>query len=119
MSEVQWARVQGDVNWRLRRGAWYRIATLTEDQALLEVNRQRVAVPRATLQIAAAPPQYWSIVPRPADAKSLAAQWGEKYAVCPRCRNRAQVKQMQQTLRCPRCEQTFRVLWGEWFVGVG
>ena len=119
MTDVQWARVQGDVNRGLRRGAWYRVATIADGQALLEVNRQRIAVPRGALQIVAAPPQYWSIVPRPADAKSLAAQWSEKYAVCPGCRNRAQVKQTPRTLRCPRCEQTFRVAWAEWFVGVG
>jgi hypothetical protein len=119
MTDVQWARVQGNVNHRLRRGAWYRIATLTEHQALLEVNRQRVAVPRAALHIAFAPPQYWSVVTRPADVKNLAAHWGERYAVCPGCRNRAQLKQMPQTLRCPRCEQVYRVAWGEWFVGVG
>lgn len=119
MTDVQWARVQGDGNRRLRRGAWYRVATLTEDQALLEVNRQRVAVPRSALQIAFAPPQYWSVVPRPVDAKSLVAQWGKRYAVCPGCRNRAQLKQAPQMLRCPRCEQVYRVAWGEWFVGVG
>ena len=119
MTDVQWARVQGGVNRRLRRGAWYRVATLSDDQAVLEVNRQRVAVPLAALQIVAAPPQSWSVVARPADAKSLAAQWGEKYAVCPGCRNRAQLKHAPQTLHCPRCEQTFRVAWGEWFVGVG
>ncbi|HYL54890.1 MAG TPA: hypothetical protein VEU73_04845 [Gemmatimonadales bacterium] len=119
MTDVQWARVQGDVNRRLRRGAWYRVATLTEGDALLEINRQRVAVPRAALQIVYAPPQFWSVVPRPADAKSLVAQWGDRYAVCPGCRNRAQLKHTLQTLRCPRCEQTFRVAWAEWFVGAG
>lgn len=119
MTDVQWARVQGDVNRRLRRGAWYRVATLTHDQAVLEVNRQRVAVPRAALQVVFAPPQHWSVVPRPADAKSLVMHWGERYAVCPGCRNRAQLRQTPQTLRCPRCEQVYRVAWREWFVGVG
>lgn len=119
MTDVQWARVQGDANRRLRRGAWYRVASLTDDEALLEINRQRVAVPRGVLQIAFAPPQHWSVVPRPADAKSLAVHWGERYAVCPGCRNRAQLRQTPQVLRCPRCEQVYRVAWGEWFVGVG
>ena len=119
MNDPQWARVRVDANCGLRRGAWYRVATLTEHQALLEVNRQRVAVPRAALQIALAPPQHWSVVTRPADVKSLAAHWGERYAVCPGCRNRAQLKQTPQTLRCPRCEHVYRVAWGDWFVGVG
>ena len=119
MNDPQWARVRVDANCGLRRGAWYRVATLTEHQALLEVNRQRVAVPRAALQIALVPPQHWSVVTRPADVKSLAAHWGERYAVCPGCRNRAQLKQTPQTLRCPRCEHVYRVAWGDWFVGVG
>jgi len=118
-TDPQWARVRLDANYGLRRGAWYRIVTLTDDQALLEVNRQRVSLPRDSLQIVAAPPQSWSIVPRPRDAKNLTAQWGEKYAVCPSCRNRAQLRQAPQALRCPRCDQTFRVAWGEGFVGVG
>ena len=64
-------------------------------------------------------PHYWTVVPVPRDARSLPAMWGDKYAVCPGCRNRAQLKGAPHTMRCPRCERTFRVAWEEWFVGAG
>jgi hypothetical protein len=118
-AEPQWARLQVDMNCRVRRGAWYRVAHLTPAEAKLDVNRQHVPVPRGSVKIVTTPPQSWTIVVRPRDAKSLPAQWGDKYAVCPGCRNRTQLKGAPQTMRCARCECTFRVAWEEWFVGVG
>lgn len=119
MADPQWARLQVELNCRLRRGAWYRVADLSPEEALLDVNRRQVPVPRASLKFVSAPPQYWTIVVRPHGARSLPALWGDKYAVCPGCRNRAQLKGAPQSMRCPRCERTFRVAWEEWFVGVG
>ena len=118
-ADPQWARLQVDMNCRVRRGAWYRVADLTSFEARLEVNREQILVPRASLKIVSAPPQHWTIVVRPRDAKSLPMQWGDKYAVCPGCRNRTQLKGAPQTLRCARCECVFRVGWEEWFIGVG
>ncbi|HTD69587.1 MAG TPA: hypothetical protein VK647_03970 [Gemmatimonadales bacterium] len=119
MADPQWARLQVDVNYRLRRGAWYRVAGLTPVDATLDVNREQVPVPRTSLKIVSTPPQYWTVVVRPRDAKSLPALWGDKYAVCPGCRNRTQLKGAPQTMRCARCERTYRVAWEEWFIGVG
>ena len=116
MTDVRWARLETDVNCRLRRGAWYRVAGLSSSEATLDVNRQRVPVPRTSVRIIAAPPQYWTVVPRPRDARGLPALWGDKYVVCPGCRNRAQLKGAPQSMRCARCERTFRVAWEEWFV---
>ena len=118
-ADPQWARLQVDVNCRVRRGAWYRVADLTPVEARLDVNREQIPVPRTSLKIVSAPPRHWTIVVRPRDAKSLPAQWGDKYAVCPGCRNRTQLKGAPQTIRCARCECTFRVGWEEWFIGVG
>jgi hypothetical protein len=118
-ADPQWARLQNDVNCRLRRGAWYRVAGLTPAEATLEVNRRPVPVPRTSLKIVSAPPQYWTIVMRPRDAKSLPALWGDKYAVCPGCRNRTQLRGAPQSMRCARCNRTYRVAWEEWFIGVG
>jgi hypothetical protein len=119
-AEPQWAQLQVDVNCRVRRGAWYRVADLTSGEARLDVNREQIAVPRASLKFVSAPPQHWTIVDRPNDAKSLPARWGEKYyAVCPGCRNRTQLQGAPHTMRCARCECTFRVAWEEWFVEVG
>src|SRR5213076_433680 len=45
MSGMQWGRLQVDVNCRLRRGAWYRVTELASLKAVLDVNRQLLAVP--------------------------------------------------------------------------
>jgi hypothetical protein len=120
MTEPQWARLQVDLKCRLRRGAWYRVATLTPDLATLDVNRQHVPVARTSLEIVSRrPPRVWTVVPRPPDANGLAAIWGDRYAVCPSCRNRAQLKRAPPSMRCPRCDQTFRVAWEERLVGAG
>lgn len=117
MAAVQWARLQSEVNCSLRRGAWYRVADVTDAEAQLDVNRRRVSVPRAALKIVSNPPTTWSVVTRPRDAKSVPTMWGDKYAVCPACRNRAQLKGAPQGMRCPRCSHMFRVAWEDWFIG--
>src|SRR5207247_10560623 len=103
----------------LRRSPSYRVAHCLSADARLDVDRERIPVPRTSLKIVTAPPQHWTIVARPQDARSLPARWGDKYAVCPGCRNRMELKGAPHTMRCARCECTFRVGWEEWFVGVG
>lgn len=115
MMNAQWARLETTENRRLRRGAWYRVAQLTAADALLAVNRQSVAVPRTSLKIVGGPPRTWTVVPRPNDAKSLPVRWGDRYAVCPGCRNRARLNGIPDRLQCPRCHRTYRVGWDEWF----
>ncbi len=117
--QLQWARQKGDDNRGLRRGAWYRVVALTAGDAVLDVNRRRVSLPRGSLQVVAAPPQAWTVVRRPRDAKGLAKDWDDRYAVCPSCRNRAPMKGSPPSLKCPRCDGLFRVAWDEWFIGTG
>lgn len=119
MPEPQWGRLQVDVDCGLRRGAWYRVVSLTPEEAVLDVNRQRLCVPRASLTIVSAPRQSWTVVRRPRDAKGLAAEWGDKYGVCPGCRNRAPLKGSAQSMRCPRCSALFRIAWDAWYLGAG
>ena len=66
-----WARVVGDVNVRVRRGAWYEVIRLTQEAALLEVNRQTLNVPRSAVQVQTVRPREWSIVARPHDAVDI------------------------------------------------
>src|SRR5437899_10795619 len=89
-ADPQWARLQVDVNCRVRRGAWYRVADLTSAEARLDVNREQIPVPRTSLKIVTAPPQHWTIVARPHDARSLPAHWGrsEERRVGKECRCR-------------------------------
>src|SRR5437879_8511885 len=68
-ADPQWARLQVDVNCRVRRGAWYRVADVRPAEVRLDVNREQIPVPRASLKIVTAPPQHWTIVARPRDAR--------------------------------------------------
>jgi len=63
MAAQQWARLQTDVNVKLRRGAWYRILKLGPKEAVLDVNRQPHTVSRSLLQIVQTPPSRWTVVP--------------------------------------------------------
>ena len=109
----QWARVRGGVNVRLRRGAWYEVVSLTPEQAVVDVNAQRLSVDRGVLQIVPLRPQNWSVVPRPADAVNLPVSWGATYAVCPTCRHRAPLRGQPTEMRCPKCNGVFPVAWDD------
>src|SRR5216117_1605051 len=69
MSGMQWGRLQVDVNCQLRRGAWYRVKQLASLNAVLDVNRQLLAVPHYLIEVVSAPPRRWSVVPRPQNAR--------------------------------------------------
>lgn len=113
MAGIQWARLQADLNVRLRRGAWYRITQIGPLQAIVEVRGQAVQVPSAFLQIVETPPRRWTIVPRPSDAVRVPPSWGDHYAVCPKCRDRRPVEGRPARMRCSRCQGTFEVAWNE------
>src|SRR5437879_13920019 len=110
-SEPQWARLAEDANYGVRRGAWYRVAELTPSDAVVDVNRKPVALPRGSVKLRTAPPKAWSIVPRPRDARRLPDTRADKYAVCPSCRNPAALAGNPQVLRCARCNGIVRVAW--------
>jgi hypothetical protein len=111
--ETQWARPRADVNRGLRRGAWYRVINVTPHAVILDVNHNTRTVPREGVDIVDRPPQHWSIVPRPRDAVHLPANWGDRYALCPACRNRTAIKGHAAMLRCPRCAGLFQIAWDE------
>jgi hypothetical protein len=102
-----WARIVGDVNVSVRRGAWYEVIRLTPDAALLEVNRRTLNVPRSAVQVSLVRPREWSVVPRPYDAVDLPLAWGSHYAVCPRCSQRASLSSAQVEMQCPGCSEVF------------
>lgn len=106
-----WARLQADLNVRLRRGAWYRVTQLGPLQAILEVCGHALQVPSAFLQVSEAPPRRWSVVPRPEDAKRVPRSWGDRYAVCPSCRERQPIAGRPRRMTCGRCHGEFEVGW--------
>src|SRR5256886_9047959 len=74
----QWARVRGEMNCYIRRGAWYEVLRLTPEEVVLEVNRQPVRVERSALQIVPLRPQCWSVVARPRDSVDMPLSWGSR-----------------------------------------
>ena len=113
MVQQQWARLQSDVNVKLRRGAWYRILKLGPLEAILDVNQQPHTVSRGLLQIVQSVPSRWTVVPAPRNATRFPAGWGERYLVCPACRARSPLEGKPANLRCTRCNGLFEIAWNE------
>ena len=109
----QWARLQVDGPSHLRRGAWYRILKLTSTEATLNVKGNPVAVPRSQLQLSVEPALRWTVVPAPRGSRRFPSSWGSSYAVCPNCRDRAQLVDHPPSMRCHRCNGLFDVAWDE------
>lgn len=104
-----WARVVGDVNVRVRRGAWYEVSRLTSEAAVLDVHHHALSIPRTALEIVTTRPQYWSVVNRPYDAVDLPISWGSRYAVCPVCSKRAQINGHPMEMQCTGCKGLFQL----------
>jgi len=114
MPEVpQWARVQGNMNCHVRRGAWYEVLRLAADEAILAVDNRAFRVLRSSLQIVPERPQRWSVVARPPDAVMVPLSWGSRYAVCPGCCSRTSLQGQPTEIRCSRCDGVFAVAWDD------
>jgi len=77
----QWARIKPDLNYRLRRGAWYRVLRSNLTDAVVEVEHRDVTVPLAVLQVESARPDRWTVVSLPRDAVDIPFSWGSRYGV--------------------------------------
>lgn len=113
MIDTQWARLRAEASVPLRRGAWYRVVELTPTDAVVDVHRRKVSVPRGVLQITHQPPTVWAIVPRPGHSGELPPAWGDRYAVCPSCRARSPLGQGMVAMRCSVCDGEYDVGWGD------
>jgi len=111
MTAILFARLQADVDLKIRRGAWYRVLDLGDLEAIIEVNKRPVTVLRAMLEIQKRPPLRWTVVPHP--KQSRRPNLGVEYGVCPSCRTRAPLPNRAKELTCPRCKQEYEVNWGE------
>ena len=110
-----WARLQADVNCNLRRGAWYRLIKAQGLAAVVDVKGTPVAVVRAFLQMSNSPPRKWTVVPRPRNVP-LSVDIGERYAVCPSCRDRVPLHGRPSRMMCGRCSVEFAVDWEEHYL---
>jgi hypothetical protein len=113
---MYFARLQADIDTKLRRGAWYRVLQIHDLEAVIEVNRQPVRVVKAFLEIQKRPPLRWTVVPKPAQTKRAAAELGPTYGVCPSCRTRAPLKPKAREMDCPHCKGSFAVAWDEGYL---
>ena len=111
MATSQWARLRANEPSHLRRGAWYRVVKLTAAEAVLDVHGKPTSFPRQALDIQAERPKQWAVVPRPPRSPRLPQSWGERYAVCPNCRERARIDEHVPSMRCPKCNGHFEIGW--------
>ncbi|OLC08024.1 MAG: hypothetical protein AUH42_02495 [Gemmatimonadetes bacterium 13_1_40CM_70_11] len=113
MTAPQWARLNTDEDFPIRRGGWYRVLQLTPREVTVDVKGRQIPIPRTVLEVVAQPTLRWAVVPRPRHAPRLPPGWGPAYGVCPGCRERVQLIQHPQSLRCPKCNGFFEVGWGD------
>lgn len=110
-----WARLQADLNCNLRRGAWYRLIKAEGLAALVDVKGKSVPVVRAFLQMSNTPPRKWTVVSRPQNVPR-SVQIGERYAVCPSCRDRVPLRGRPGRMPCGHCRVDFAVDWDEHYL---
>ncbi|PYO40308.1 MAG: hypothetical protein DMD33_17965 [Gemmatimonadetes bacterium] len=92
----RWARLRDDVRrCRLRRGAWYPVLSLGEDEVVVVVRHESAIVPQVYLEIVTTRPNRWTVI---AD---------ERYAVCPNCAQRVAVGTLPEQMRCGQCSGVF------------
>ncbi len=114
MAEVQWARLNADVDSPLRRGAWYRVLSLTKLEVFVEVQGASVPVARPFVDLRTAAPQEWTVVGHVKATLQGPEPLRSGYVVCPTCRNRAVLPFARVLkLRCPRCNELFPIAWDE------
>lgn len=107
-SITQWARLRAEYDVPLRRGAWYRVLSVSEFEVVVDVNQRAILVARPYVDVSSSPPSRWTVIDRGALTR-VPAEWGSRYAVCPNCRERVPVAGNPAILRCRRCKGEFPV----------
>ena len=103
LSAERWARLREDLRrCDLRRGAWYPVLSVAQDEAVLVVRRRGVIIPLAYLEITHTRPDRWTFLPR------------ERYAVCPNCSTRLKLPPVPPlTGACSKCGHEDAIAWWE------
>lgn len=115
---MRWARLRVETRCNLRRGAWYRVVEMGNDEVLLNVNGQPQAVSTELVEVQDVPPKRWTVVRSSVPARGLSPVTRDGYVVCPRCQHRAHMPaKTTASLRCPRCNETSAIAWDEKYLG--
>ena len=107
-SITQWARLRAECDVPLRRGAWYRVLSVSQFEVVVDVNQRAILVARPYVDVSSNPPSRWTVIDRGALMR-VPVGWGTWYAVCPSCRERVPVAGHPPVLRCRRCKGEFPV----------
>jgi hypothetical protein len=113
MPPRQWARLKAEYDRPLRRGAWYRVLSVSQVDAGLDVHGRPLAVPLRYLEIVSELPRRWTIVERPKGSLRIPTSMTAVYAVCPGCQERVPVGGTPPVMRCRRCQGVFEVAWDQ------
>ena len=105
---MQWARLRSDHDVPLRRGAWYRVLSVSQLEVVVDVNQKAVLVARPYVDVSSVPPSRWTIVDRSTTSLNPRAV-DARYAVCPSCRERVPVAGHPPSMRCRRCQGEFPI----------
>lgn len=114
MPETQWARLRSALDCPLRRGAWYRVVTVTRLEAVVDVQGESVSVARPSVEIRTLPPREWTVVRQAQGSPGAPDTLQSGYVVCPSCRNRVVLPFARVSkLRCSGCNELFPIAWEE------
>src|SRR2546426_10905775 len=111
--QQNWARLKADYGCPLRRGAWYRVVSVSPLEAVVDVEQRAVLLPREYLEIVPTRPTRWTVVREVELSPRLPSEMRERYAVCPSCRERMSLAGEPRNLRCRRGHRAVEVGWGE------
>lgn len=119
MPETMWARLCEDVDCGLRRGGWYRTATVEPNRIVLLIHGKQQLFPRHLFEVAYAAPTRWTVVAQARNSARIPTRWSRGYAVCPKCRWRQLLWGRPPSLRCEACFEAFEVAWDEPYLKAG
>src|SRR5438034_9505280 len=83
-----WARLRADYGCPLRRGAWYRVVSISPLEAVVDVDQKPVLLPREYVEIVASRPSRWTVVQDPERSPRLPGGMSGRCAARPRRRGR-------------------------------
>src|SRR5207244_12969306 len=78
---IQWARLRSEYDAPLRRGAWYRVLSVSQFEVVVDVHQRPVLVARPYVDVSSTPPACWTII----DVRGAARAGGGLGSLCAVC----------------------------------